>query len=110
MNEWKKLWKVRFVWEDRDIWSLRKMFIAMADDLRVIFIKLSDRIHNMRTLRYHPKPEKRERIALETLNIYAPIADRLWLYHFKNYLEEESFKMLEPEDYKKILRGIKKYE
>jgi GTP pyrophosphokinase len=53
------------------------MFIAMAEDLRVVFIKLSDRTHNMRTLKFHPKKHKRERIAIETLNIYSPIADRL---------------------------------
>jgi GTP pyrophosphokinase len=82
------------------------MFIAMAEDLRVIFIKLADRLHNMKTLKYHPKPEKREKIALETLNIYAPIADRLGLYEFKNALEEECFKILEPEDYEKIIREL----
>ena len=105
--EWmEKLWKVRYVWEDRAIWSLRKMFVAMAEDLRVVFIKLADRCHNMQTLKFHPKPEKRERIALETLNIYAPIADRLWLYHFKNTLEKECFKILEPDDYEKIVKEM----
>lgn len=69
-----KLEKVKYRGEERAIESLRKMFIAMADDLRVIFIKLSDRQHNMQTLHHHPSPEKRERIALETLNIYVPIA------------------------------------
>ena len=95
--EWlSKLSKVRYKWEQRDIWSLRKMFIAMAEDLRVIFVKLSDRLHNMKTLKFHPKPEKREKIAIETLNIYAPIADRLGLFAIKNSLEEECFKILEP--------------
>ena len=102
-----KLSKVRYRWEERNIWSLRKMFIAMAEDLRVIFIKLADRLHNMKTLKYHPNKEKRERIALETLNIYAPIADRLWLYHFKNSLDEECFKILEYDKYKKLKKELK---
>jgi len=101
-----KLTKVRYTWEDRSIWSLRKMFVSMADDLRVIFIKLADRLHNMKTLKSHPKKEKRERIALETLNIYAPIADRLWLWYFKNSLDEECFKILEPKDYKNIKKQL----
>jgi len=53
------------------------MVVAMAEDLRVIFVNLSDRLHNMKTLKYHPKKEKREKIAIETLNIFSPIADRL---------------------------------
>ena len=107
--EWmEKLSKVKYRWEERTIWSLRKMFVAMADDLRVIFVKLSDRLHNMKTLKYHPKEEKRKRIALETLNIYAPIADRLWLYKIKNSLEEECFKILEPLEYKKVKNELAK--
>ncbi len=102
-----KLEKVRYRGEDRAIWSLRKMFIAMADDLRVIFIKLSDRQHNMETLIHHPKPEKRERIALETLNIYVPIAGRLGLYNMKNALEEECFKILHKKEYKKLIKDLK---
>lgn len=102
-----KLWKVKYIWEERDIWSLRKMFVAMADDLRVIFIKLSDRLHNMRTLQHHPKKEKRTKIALETLNIYAPIADRLWLFNLKNQLEIECFKVLELKAYRKINKELK---
>ncbi len=109
--EWlAKLSKVRYKWQDRDVWSLRKMFIAMAEDLRVIFVKLSDRLHNMKTLKHHPKKEKREKIALETLQIYSPIADRLGLYHFKNDLDEECFKILDPKSYKKLRRQLKDLE
>lgn len=109
--EWmEKLWKVRYVWEDRDIWSLRKMFVAMAEDLRVVFIKLSDRLHNMRTLKFHPRKEKRTKIALETLNIYAPIADRLWLFNLKNELELECFKILELHTFRKLKRDLKTLE
>ncbi len=81
--------------------SLRKMFLAMADDIRVILIKLADRLHNMRTLQFH-KPHKRKKIAKETLDIYAPIAARLGIYWIKNELEETSFKYLQPDDYKHI--------
>lgn len=105
-----KLSNVRYQWKEREIGSLRKMFIAMAEDLRVIFIKLSDRLHNMQTLKYHPKPEKREKIALETLNIFSPIADRLWLYNLKNALDEECFKILEPKDHRNISKQLKSLE
>jgi GTP pyrophosphokinase len=81
--------------------SLRKMFLAMADDIRVILIKLADRLHNMRTLQFH-KPEKRMKIAKETLDIYAPIAARLGIYWIKNELEESSFKYLHADEYEQI--------
>ena len=81
--------------------SLRKMFLAMADDIRVILIKLADRLHNMRTLQFH-KPDKRKKIAGETLDIYAPIAARLGIYWIKNELEETSFKYFQPEEYSRI--------
>ncbi|MDD2515629.1 MAG: RelA/SpoT family protein [Candidatus Gracilibacteria bacterium] len=101
-----KLAQVKYRKKEKDdeleIMSLRKMFIAMGEDLRVIFVKLADRIHNMKTLDFHPVKEKRERIALETLNIYAPIADRLGISEFKDILENECFRILHPEEYYKI--------
>ncbi|MCH2188425.1 RelA/SpoT family protein [Candidatus Gracilibacteria bacterium] len=105
-----KLGKVKYSGEQRAIESLRKMFVAMADDLRVIFVKLADRLHNMQTLHHHPKPEKRERIATETLNIYSPIADRLGLYDLKHSLDEECFKILYPDQYLNITNQLKEYE
>jgi GTP pyrophosphokinase len=105
-NGMSKLEKVKYRGEERAIGSLRKMFIAMADDIRVIFIKLSDRQHNMQTLMNHPNPEKRERIALETLNIYAPIAGRLGLYGMKSALEEECFKVLHTQEHKMLLEDM----
>ena len=102
-----KVSKIKYRWEERNVSSLRKMFIAMAEDLRVVFIKLSDRLHNMRTLKFHPKKDKKIRIAEETLNIYAPIADRLWLYALKNSLEEECFKILDISEYRKLKRELK---
>ncbi|MGD9150473.1 MAG: bifunctional (p)ppGpp synthetase/guanosine-3',5'-bis(diphosphate) 3'-pyrophosphohydrolase [Desulfobacterales bacterium] len=91
--------------EARQAESIRKMFLAMADDIRVILIKLADRLHNMRTLQYH-SPEKRREIAQETIDIYAPIASRLGIYRIKNELEETSFKYTHPEEYSRIDRLI----
>ena len=78
------------------------MLIAMVSDLRVIIVKLADRLHNMQTLEHHPDPAKRERIALETLNIYAPIADRLGIFEFKAALETECLRVLYPDDFNRI--------
>lgn len=78
----------------------------MVEDLRVIIVKLADRLHNMQTLEYHPDPKKRERIALETLNIYAPIADRLGIFRMKEMLETECFRVLEPAAYEKITKEL----
>jgi guanosine-3',5'-bis(diphosphate) 3'-pyrophosphohydrolase len=87
--------------------SIRKMFLAMADDIRVILIKLADRLHNMRTLQFH-NPDKRKEIAQETLDIYAPISARLGIYWIKNELEESSFKYTQPEEYAKIESYVSK--
>ena len=88
--------------------NIRKMLLAMADDIRVILIKLADRLHNMRTLQYHQKESKRIRIAQETLDIYAPIAARLGIYRIKKELEESSFKYLLPEEYDRIKNLVDK--
>jgi GTP diphosphokinase / guanosine-3',5'-bis(diphosphate) 3'-diphosphatase len=82
--------------------SLRKMILAMADDLRVILIKLTDRVHNMRTLKYHKNPEKQKLIAQETLDIYAPIAARLGIFWIKQELEDIAFFYTLPDEYEKI--------
>ena len=85
--------------------NLRKMFLAMAKDIRVIMIKLADRLHNMRTLRYQ-KPESQQRIARETLEIYCPIAQRLGISKLKVELDDLSLKYLEPEIYYDLVDKI----
>src|SRR5688500_15901167 len=84
--------------EERQAENFRKMLLAMVDDIRVILVKLADRLHNMRTLHHLPE-ERRVKIAQETLDIYAPIANRLGMSKVKNELEELSFKYLEPKAY-----------
>jgi len=90
--------------------NLRKMFFAMAEDLRVVLIKLADRLHNMKTLKYIPK-EKQKRFALETLEIFAPIADRLGIGEMKAQLENLAFPYLYPKEYKWLIDNVKeRYE
>ena len=84
--------------EERQAENFRKMLLAMVDDIRVILVKLADRLHNMRTLNFLPE-DRRFRIAQETLDIYAPIANRLGMAKLKNELEELAFRYLEPEAY-----------
>lgn len=91
--------------ENRKAESIRKIILAMTDDLRVIFIKLADRIHNLKTLKYLPE-DKQKHIAKETLEIYAPIANRLGMGKIKAELEDSSFRYVEPESYFKIVEMV----
>ncbi len=88
-------------YDDRELESLRKMFLAMVDDPRVVMIKLADRIHNLRTLGALPE-DKRRRIARETLDIFAPLANRLGIWQMKWELEDLGFRHLNPDKYKEI--------
>ena len=87
--------------------NLRKLLLAMAKDIRVLLIKLADRLHNMRTLQFM-KPEKRQRTAQETLDLYAPLAGRMGMQNMRDELEDSSFKVLNPDAYKSIMARLKK--
>ena len=96
-----KLGTLRYRGTDRHKESLRKLFVATSQDVRVILIKLLDRRHNMQTLQY-VSPQKRKRIAIETLEIYAPIADRLGMGRLKRELEDLAFPYVFPKEYKEV--------
>ncbi len=82
--------------------NFRKLVVAMADDVRVLLVKLADRLHNMRTLGFHPNPEKRRLIALETMEIFAPLAGRIGVQRIREELEELSFREISPDAYATI--------
>ncbi len=86
--------------------NLRKFLLAMSDDIRVLLVKLADRLHNMRTLHFIKKPDKRKRIARETMDIYAPLAERIGMYEFMKEMQTLAFAQLEPEAYESIVRRL----
>lgn len=107
-----KLTKLDFTTkEEQQAESLRKMILAMAKDIRVVLIKLADRLHNMRTMKFQPR-DRQIAISRETLDIYAPIAHRLGVYSIKSQLEDLSFSFLEPEKYQDLseMVGMKRVE
>lgn len=101
-----KLGKLKYRGEERYLENMRKMFLAMAGDVRVVLIRLADRLHNAQTLKHVP-PHKQKRIADETLEIYAPLADRLGMGKLKGMLEDAAFPFAFPEEYAMLSRQIK---
>ncbi len=86
--------------------NLRKFLLAMSDDIRVLLVKLADRLHNMRTLHHIKSDEKRHRIARETMDIYAPLAERIGMYEFMKEMQSLAFRELEPEAYESITKRL----
>ncbi|WP_100260438.1 RelA/SpoT family protein [Qipengyuania seohaensis] len=86
--------------------NLRKFLLAMSEDIRVLLVKLGDRLHNMRTLHFIKKPEKRQRIARETMDIYAPLAERVGMYEYMREMQMLAFEQLEPEAFETITQRL----
>lgn len=100
-----KLGKIKYRGDQQRVENLRKMFLAMAEDIRVILIKLADRLNNMETLQFLPI-EKQRRIALETMEIYVPLAHRLGMGEIKGHLEDLAFEYLYPKEYKWVIDNL----
>jgi (p)ppGpp synthase/HD superfamily hydrolase len=92
---------------ERQAENLRKFLLALSDDIRVLLVKLADRLHNMRTLHHIPDEEKRRRIARETMDIYAPLAERIGMYEMMTEMQTLAFRELEPDAYASITRRLK---
>ncbi|PTQ10714.1 bifunctional (p)ppGpp synthetase/guanosine-3',5'-bis(diphosphate) 3'-pyrophosphohydrolase [Sphingomonas oleivorans] len=90
--------------------NLRKFLLAMSDDIRVLLVKLADRLHNMRTLHHIPSEAKRRRIAKETMDIYAPLAERIGMYEFMKEMQTLAFQQLEPEAYASITKRLEQLQ
>ena len=103
-----KLGKLKYRGEERHVESLRKFFIAMAEDIRVLIIKLADRLHNLQTLGHLPSPEKRKRIALESIEVHAALANRMGMGRLKGDIEDLAFPYAFPEEYKKVEELLEK--
>ena len=103
-----KISKLKYMTQEKALaQDHQKILLAMAKDIRVILVKIADRLHNMRTLEFHNDPEKIKRIAQETLDLYAPLAHRLGMYRIKADLEDLSLKFLAPTEYEEIAKAIK---
>ena len=89
--------------------NLRKFLLAMSDDIRVLLVKLADRLHNMRTLHFIADPAKRRRIARETMDIYAPLAERIGMYEFMNEMQTLAFRELEPDAHASIAKRLEHF-